>query len=143
MSAIDVGTRKRLSIGDVVARAFEVMSARFVFFFGVGELIAQPMTLLFLFYKPKVPSPGAVWRDPEGEYLSLWFRAIGQVGLVELVLGMICFGLCGLVAFQHLCGERRSLGDNLAQALMRLFPVLGVSVLWMLPILGVPVLYSV
>jgi len=52
--------------------------------------------------------------------------------LGTLVLSIIGYGVCMLAAFHHLSGEHTPLGHNLAQALVRFFPLLGVSVLWLL-----------
>jgi len=135
MSITEVETKNRFRISNVVTRAWEVLSANFVFYFAVAVLVAVPAVIFQLFYDPMevirlAGSPAAMQSKFGADYIAGYNRALFVTYPVVMVLGLVCYGVCSLAAFQHLRGEGRPLGDNLAQALRRFFPLLGVSFLF-------------
>ena len=135
MSVMEVGTRNRFRMSNAVTRAWEIMSANFVLFFGIALLIALPMAIWQLSYgdeymlKMQAIQAGVIKGKDAQEIIFGYFRSFGLLGLLMMVLALVGYGVCCLAAFQHLCGERRPLSDNLGQALKRFFPLVGVGVL--------------
>jgi len=134
----EFGTGYPFRIGNVFMRAWEVMSANFVLFFAIAVLIVLPITIVELSYNPhdkltpEALQAGAVTK----EWLVGYAWASGLGILAVVLLSTIGYGVCILKAFQHLSGEHRSLGDNLVQALLRFFPLLGVTVLFLFGLLA-------
>ena len=134
MSVTEGETRNRFGISNVLARAWEVLSANFAFFFVIAVLVGIPMMILQLFYDPMEVmrlglNPAAMQSKDGAAYIAGYNRAMALAYPATLVIGLVCYGVCSLTVFQHLRHERGALGDNFAQALKRFFPLLGASLL--------------
>jgi hypothetical protein len=102
-----------LSVGQVFARAWEILTANFAQFVAVMAIVAVP-NLLLEAQGPSTGGPG-------------WMFAI--VLPLSVVLNFVGQAVILYIAFQYLRGQSASLGDSVQKGLTRFFPILGLSIL--------------
>jgi hypothetical protein len=116
IAALDSGGQFR--IGSVINGAWNVFSANFPLFFGVGLFVGLPH-LLFL---RGTQASGAGWSVVIGIFAWLLLATIGQT--------VILYG-----AFRKLRGQPVDIGETLQRGLTRFLPLVGLAFLYSLGIM--------
>lgn len=102
----------RLDVGDVLARSFAAWAANIVPFTAVGVAVYSPVLLAYVL----VAAAGGST------------EAVRVLTLVENLLSLILIGAVTYGVFEHLSGEKPSLGDVLRNGLSKLGAVWSVGI---------------
>jgi hypothetical protein len=110
VAALDSGGQFR--IGSVVNGAWRVLSANFLFFFGVSLVVSLPQMFL------QEPS------QPQSIHWAVALAIIPWLALYVVVQAIVLFG-----AFQSLRGQPVAVGVSVQRALTRFLPLIGLVLL--------------
>ena len=100
-------------VGNVLARAWQILAPNFPLFFCVTFVVALP-NLIFLLRDPRTPNFAMLLL---AMFLTIVVNAIGQAVILS-------------AAFQYLRGRPVHIGEALQRALARFLPVVGVGLLY-------------
>src|SRR5262245_15984278 len=110
-----------LRLGHIFSSTWAIFSANFLKFFAIGLAAALPSLLLQLTETTEASVAGtpfaAEWRGVVGSLLSATLSMMAQAAVLY-------------IAFQYLRGRPASIGEGIQKGLARLFPVLGVVILF-------------
>jgi hypothetical protein len=120
----------RLDIGNAIGQSFRVLFANLLPFLALCGLVTLPVLLIQLYLLQVDPM--------DGDHLFLEFLLA-----ISPLLGLVATGAVTYGVFQSLRGKPVSFADCLTTGLLRLFPVLGVSILTGLVVMGGLILFII
>jgi hypothetical protein len=135
MSVASINAGGDFRVGEVLSRAWGILTGNVIFF------LAVPILLLVSYFVIGA-GLGLLFAVVGGGLGSPWLYA--SAGLVTVVvilcLNMIGQGVLLMGAFQRLRGEPLRPGEALQRVLARLLPLTGLSLLWGLGLIGAVIL---
>src|ERR1700722_1698592 len=126
VASVDAGGGN-LSVGDVLSRAWKVLTGNLLFFLLVPVIIYVAMVAAFVVFGLAIAFGG--WASSSSGLIGV---GIALAIMITLSLTMIGQGVLLLGAFQRLRGQPLRVGEVLKRVIARVMPLLGLSILWAL-----------
>jgi hypothetical protein len=129
MSVASINAGGDFRVGDVLSRAWRVLTGNLLFFLLVPVIIYVAMVAAFVIFGLTIAFGG--WASGSSVLIGI---GVALAIIIALSLTMIGQGVLLLGAFQRLRGQPLRVGEVLKRVLARIMPLLGLSILWALAI---------